>query len=97
MSTYKPYGDRVIIRPKDPRELRSGRIVVPDMGDEKANYGEIIAVGPGNYTFSGVLIPMVSKVGDVVFYPTFGSQKINIDGEELICCEEKNLYTAIEK
>ena len=45
-----PLNDRVLIRPVDEGEQMYGNIVIPDMGKEKPEMGEVVAVGPGRQT-----------------------------------------------
>ena len=45
-----PLSDKVIILPKDEGEQQYGSIIVPDMGKEKPEMGEVLAVGEGRVT-----------------------------------------------
>ena len=42
-----PKNDRILLKPIDEGEQTYGSIVIPDMGKEKPEMGEVIAVGPG--------------------------------------------------
>ena len=58
--------DAVIVKPFESEETTYGNIIVPDLGKEKNEFGEVVAVGPGKPTISGEFIPTVLKVGDKV-------------------------------
>ena len=60
----------VIVKPIEAEESTYGAIIVPDMGKEKNEMGEVVAVGPGKPTITGEFIPTILKVGDVVVLPT---------------------------
>ena len=60
----------VIVKPIEAEEEKYGSIVVPDMGKDKNERGEVIAVGSGQHTISGTFIETSTKVGDVVVLPT---------------------------
>jgi chaperonin GroES len=45
--------DRVIIKPVDQSEEMYGSIIIPDMGKEKPEMGEVISVGPGRQSEFG--------------------------------------------
>ena len=74
-----------------------GRIIIPDTEKEVPRTGKVIAVGVGTYTISGELIPMQYKVGDMVYYPAFGGQKITIGTKEYVCMKDQDVLTAIEE
>ena len=85
------------------KRLLTGNIIVPDLGKEKNEFGEVVAVGPGKPTISGEFIPTVLKVGDKVVLPTMGFTKLPYDGEEYYVGPENqvlakvNSKTAIEE
>ena len=72
----------VIVKPIEVDETTYGNIIVPDMGKEVNEFGEVVAVGPGQFSQSGDLLPTVLKVGDKVVLPTMGFTKLPFDGEE---------------
>ena len=72
----------VIVKPIEAEETQHGNIIVPDMGNEKNQTGEVISVGPGQNTLMGEFVKTISKVGDVVVLPTQGFTKLPYDGEE---------------
>ncbi len=43
----QPLADRVVVRPLEESEEMKGGLYIPDTAKEKAQQGEIIAVGPG--------------------------------------------------
>ena len=62
----KPLGDRVIIKPAEPKEVVKGGIIIPDSAKEKPMQGEVVAVGKGALNKKGERLPMDVKVGDIV-------------------------------
>jgi chaperonin GroES len=72
----------VIVKPIEADEEQYGNIIVPDMGNEKNQMGEVVAVGPGKPTITGEFIKTILSVGDVVVLPTQGFTKLPYDGEE---------------
>ena len=95
--------DAVIVKPFESEETTYGNIIVPDLGKEKNEFGEVVVVGPGKPTISGEFIPTVLKVGDKVVLPTMGFTKLPYDGEEYYVGPENqvlakvNSKTAIEE
>ena len=63
--TITPCNDRIVIKPIDEGEQTYGSIVIPDMGKEKPEMGEVISVGPGRLSEYGKMIPIRSCPVDV--------------------------------
>ena len=89
--------DAVIVKPYESEETTYGNIIVPDLGKEKNEFGEVIAVGPGKPTISGEFIPTVLKVGDKVVLPTMGFTKLPYDGEEYYVGPENQVLAKVNK
>ena len=87
----------VIVKPLETEETNYGSIIVPDMGSEKNQTGEVVSVGPGQNTLMGEFIPTISKVGDVVVLPTQGFTKLPYDGEEYFVGPENQILAKINK
>ncbi len=60
----------VIVKPVETEETSYGGIIVPDLGNEKNKLAEVVAVGDGYFSVTGVWIETVLSVGDVVVLPT---------------------------
>ena len=87
--------DAVIVKPYESEETTYGNIIVPDLGKEKNEFGEVVAVGPGKPTISGEFIPTVLKVGDRVVLPTMGFTKLPYDGEEYYVGPENQILARV--
>ena len=87
----------VIVKPLDMEETKYGSIVVPDIGKDKNEHGEVVAVGPGSNTHMGHFIPSVIEVGDVVVLPTQGFTKLEHEGEEYYIGPENQVLARVKK
>lgn len=92
-----PFNDRVIIKPIEEDEQMYGNIVIPDLGKEKPEMGEVIAVGPGRQTEFGQFIKVNAKVGDVVLIPKIGSLRIDFDGEEYYITRDSEILAVVKE
>lgn len=72
----------VIVKPIETEETSYGGIIVPDLGNEKNKLAEVVAVGDGYFSVTGVWIETVLNVGDTVVLPTMGFSKLEHEGEE---------------
>jgi chaperonin GroES len=89
--------DAVIVKPYESEETTYGNIIVPDLGKEKNEFGEVIAVGPGKPTITGEIISTTIKVGDKVVLPTMGFTKLPYNGEEYYVGPENQILAKVNK
>ena len=87
----------VIVKPIEAEEEKFGSIVVPDMGKDKNEKGEVVSVGPGQYTISGTFVETQTKIGDIVVLPTQGFTKLEYEGEEFYVGPENQILAKIKK
>lgn len=88
--TFKPLGDRVLVRSAPAEEKTNSGLIIPDTAKEKPQKGHIIAVGDGKKDE-----PMHVKVGDSVLYGKYSGTEITIDGEEYLIMRESDIFGVI--
>lgn len=91
-----PLHDKVLIKPLESGEEMYGSIIVPDLGKEKPEMGEVVAVGPGRQTEFGGFISVQSKVGDIVLVPKIGSLRTSFEGEEFYLTPDREILAVIK-
>ena len=87
----------VIVKPLEVEEEKYGSIVVPDIGKDRNEHGEVVAVGPGQHTISGTFIETIIKVGDIVVLPTQGFTRLEHEGTEYYVGPENQILAKIKK
>ena len=87
----------VIVKPLEVEEEKYGSIVVPDIGKDRNEHGEVISVGPGQHTISGTFIETQSKIGDIVVLPTQGFTKLQHDGDDYFVGPENQILAKLKK
>ena len=97
MKVLKPMNDRVIVRPIEEDEQLYGNIIVPDMGKERPEMGEVVAVGPGRTTEFGTRIEVNARPGDVVLVPKIGSLRVEFDSNEYYIVPDKEILAIVEE
>ena len=94
----QPTNDRIIVKPIDEGEQTYGSIVIPDMGKERPEMGEVIAVGPGRLSEYGKSIPVRScRVGDIVLVPKIGTLRVDFEGDEYFIAQDKEILAVIKE
>ena len=96
MSSLKPVNGNVILRPIEEEEQMSGNIIIPDMGKERPDMGEIIAISEVYNFNKGEYLASVLKVGMKVLIPKMGAQSITIDGEEFYITAQSSVLSIVE-
>ena len=96
MSKLRPVNGHVIIRPIEEEEQMSGNIIIPDMGKERPEMGEIVAISK-IYNFNkGEYVPTIIEIGMKVLIPKMGAQSVTIDGEEYYITAQSSILSIIE-
>ena len=94
--TFRPLGDRVVIRRVDEEARTKGGIIIPDSAKEKPQEGEVIAVGPGARDDEGQRIPMNVKSRDRILFGKWSGSEIKLDGEDLLIMKESDILGVVE-
>lgn len=87
--------DKVLVKPIEESEQLYGNIIVPDLGKEKPQIGEVLDVGPGRITEFGTKVEVTVKVGDVVLVPKIGTIRIDFEGEEYYIVQDREILGVI--
>lgn len=91
----EPLNDRLVITPLHQEQVLSSGIVIPDSAKEKPQQGEVIAIGPGKRDDDGKRIPLDIEIGDRILYKKYTGQEIQIDNEDLIVLEEREVLAKV--
>ena len=95
MSKLQPLNGYLILRPIEEEEEMYGNIVIPDLGKERPEMGEVVATS-GTYNYhSDTLVCSNLQVGDKVLIPKLGSLRVTVEGEEYFICKEQDVYSKI--
>ena len=99
MKQLVPLNDRIVVKPIEAEEQMYGNIIIADMGKERPEMGEVIAVGPGRMSEFGKFIAPNVSVGDIVMVPKIGTLRMEFEGNEYfvtpfkeILCKVKETY-----
>lgn len=97
MSKLQPLNGYLVLRPVEEEEQMYGNIVIPDLGKEKPEMGEVVATS-GTYNFhSDKVVPSNLEIGDKVLIPKLGSLRITVEGDEYFICKEQDVYAKFGK
>ena len=94
--SFRPLGDRVLVRRIEEEAKTKGGIIIPDTAKEKPQEGEILAVGPGARDEDGKRVELDVKAGDRILFGKWSGTEIKIEGEELMIMKESDILGIIE-
>ncbi len=89
--SFRPLGDRVLVRRVEEETKTKGGIIIPDTVKEKPQEGVVVAVGAGARDEDGERIPMDLAVGDKILFGKWSGTEIKIDGEDLLIMKESDV------
>ena len=92
MSKLRPVNGNVILRPIEEEEQMAGNIIIPDMGKERPEMGEIIAIS-NVYNFNkGEYAPTTLEVGMKVLIPKWGHKQLPLMEKNIILHHKIQFY-----
>jgi chaperonin GroES len=80
--SLRPLLNRVVIKKAEVATKSAGGIILTSKTEEKLNFGEVIACGPGKTMDNGSVRATLVKVGDTVLLPEYGGSKVTLADEE---------------
>ncbi len=93
MSKLKPLNGYLIIKPVEEGEQTYGNIVIPDLGKERPEMGEVLSTSSHYNYHTDKWIESQLKVGQKVLIPKLGAARITVEGEEYFICKEQDVYS----
>lgn len=96
MAKVQPLGENVIVKALREEETKSGIVIPATVDKQRPERGEVIAVGPGKLTESGVRIPIDVKVGQKVLFKKYSPDEIKVDDEELLVIAATDIIAVLE-
>lgn len=95
--TIKPLSDRVVVKMVEAEETTKSGLILTAASQEKPQFAEVIAVGPGAKNKDGVLVPITEvSVGNKVIISNYAGSKVKVDGEEYIIVNLSDILAVAE-
>ncbi len=93
--TIKPLLDRVVLKVDNAEQTTASGIVLSTAAQEKPQFANVIAVGPGGVV-DGKEVEMYVKVGDKVITSKYSGTEVKLDGEEYTIVRQSDILAVIE-
>lgn len=89
--SFRPLGDRVLVKRVEEETKTAGGIIIPDTAKEKPQEGEIVAIGAGTRDEDGKFVALELSVGDKILFGKWSGTEVKIDGEDLLIMKESDV------
>ena len=96
MVKLEPKNGYIILKPVEEQEETYGNIVIPDLGKERPELGEVVAVSNTFNWHTGETVKSEINTGDIVLIPKLGASRISIKGEEFFIVKEQDIYAQLK-
>ena len=93
--TIKPLLDKVVLKVSDAVETTASGIVLSSAAQEKPQFANVVAVGPGG-KIDGEEVTMYVSVGDKVITSQYAGTKVKIEGEEYTIVRQADILALVE-
>ena len=93
--TIRPLGDRVVIKIVEAEEKTASGIFLTAASQEKPQWAEVIAVGPGGLV-DGKEVEMTVKVGDRVITSKYSGTEVKCDGVDYNIVRQGDILAIVE-
>lgn len=95
MMLIKPFNDNLLVKPIKQEKTESGLIFPDTNKSENIEKGEVLEVGEGKRTITG-LIPLKVKKGDKIIYAHYSPRRFKHNGEEFMLICEDDVLAVVE-
>jgi chaperonin GroES len=96
MSKLNPKNGFVVLKPIEEQEQTYGNIVIPDLGKERPEMGEVIATSQTYNWHRGEFVDSQLSVGQKVLIPKMGTAKISVAGEDYFITKDTEVLAVVE-
>ena len=93
--TIRPLADRVVVKATEIEETTKSGIILAASAQEKPQFAEIIAVGPGGEV-DGKKVEMYVKVGDKVIVSKYSGTEVKLNKEEYTIVRQSDILAVVE-
>lgn len=84
----QPLADRIVLEQLEQEEQTKSGIILPDGAQEKPKKAKVLAIGPD--------VKEV-KVGDMVFYKSYGPDDIKEDNKDYMVAKEEDILATVKE
>jgi chaperonin GroES len=92
----QPLNGHIILTPIETEEQTVGNIIIPDLGKEKPEIGEVVAVSDTFNWNQGEYKRTQLSVGEKVLIPKLGTMRVSVEGIDYYIVKETDILGVIK-
>ena len=92
--TIKPLFDKVVLKPDSAEETTASGIVLSTAAQEKPQYANVVAVGPGGVV-DGNEVKMIVRPGESVLVGKYSGSKIKLEDVEYTIVRQSDILAIV--
>jgi len=96
MNKITPLNGFVVLKPIETQEETFGNIIIPDLGKERPEMGEVVGTSEVYNFHTDKHVESKLQPGQTVLIPKLGSQRIVLDGQDYFICKETDIFAIIQ-
>ena len=93
--TIRPLLDKGVLKPTEIEETTKSGFILTSASQEKPQFSEVVAVGPGGMV-DGNEVKMYVSVGDKVICGKYAGTEVKIDNEEYTIVKQSDILAIVE-
>ena len=90
-SKLQPLNGFIVLKAADTAETTYGAIIIPDLGSERPEMGEVVAISETYNWHIGKNVPSKLTIGQKVLIPKMGSVKVSVESEDYFITKETDI------
>ena len=93
--TIKPLADRVVLKPVEAEETTASGIILASSAQEKPQFSEVVAVGPGGVV-DGKEVTMYVTVGQKVITGKYSGTEVKLGDDTYTIVRQSDILGIVE-
>ncbi len=93
--TIKPLADRVVLKPVEAEETTASGIILASSAQEKPQFSEVVAVGPGG-VLEGKEVTMYVTVGQKVITGKYSGTEVKLGDDTYTIVRQSDILGIVE-
>ncbi|MBO4339404.1 MAG: co-chaperone GroES [Clostridiales bacterium] len=93
--TIKPLADRVVLKPVEAEETTASGIILASSAQEKPQFSEVVAVGPGGVV-EGKEVTMYVTVGQKVITGKYSGTEVKLGDDTYTIVRQSDILGIVE-
>jgi chaperonin GroES len=92
---FQPVSNYILVKPVDVPDTTPSGLALPETALDKPNMGTVQAVGKGQFTQNGDILPVNVNVGDIILFPKFAGTDVKLNKERYLIMRDTDIFGVV--